>query len=79
MTARNFKAFKLFSKGQLVWLEMTHFLDGYPFKKLTPKRQGPFKIKEVLGKLVYRLDLKGQRKFHNVFYASLLTFYHETE
>jgi hypothetical protein len=79
MAARNFKDFKPFSKGQLVWLEMTHFSDGYPLKKLVPKRQGPFKIKEVLGKLVYRLDLKGQRKIHDVFHASLLTLYHETE
>jgi hypothetical protein len=58
---------------------MTHFSDGYPFKKLAPKRQGPFKIKEVLGKLVYRLDLQGQRKIHDVFHAFLLTPYHETE
>ena len=57
---------------------MTNFSDGYPFKKLAPKRQGPFRIKEALGKLVYRLDLKGQRKIHDVFHASLLTPYRET-
>lgn len=79
MASRFYRHFQPFSKGQKVWLEMTHFNDGYPFKKLAPKRQGPFTIKEVLGKLVYRLDLRGQRKIHDVFHASLLTPYHETE
>jgi hypothetical protein len=52
---------------------MTHFSDSYLFKKIAPKRQGPFEIKKVLGKLIYRLDLKGQRKIHDDFHASLLT------
>lgn len=58
---------------------MTNFQDGYPFKKLAPKRQGPFRIKEVLGPLTYRLDLRGQRKLHDVFHASLLTPFLETD
>ena len=60
MASRYYRDFVPFQKGQKVWLEMTNFSDGYPFKKLAPKRQGPFRIKEVLGKLTYRLDLKGQ-------------------
>lgn len=79
MACRSNRNFTPFTKGQLVWLEMTNFQDGYPFRKLAPKRQGPFRIKEVLGKLVYRLDLRGQRKIHDVFHASLLTPYHETD
>lgn len=78
MASRLHCKFKPFEKGQKVWLEMTNFNDGYPYRKLAPKRQGPFKIKEVLSPIVYRLDLRGQRKIHDVFNACLLSPYVET-
>ena len=56
---------------------MTH-----PTTKLAPKRFGPFKISRVLSPMVYQLILLAQQKqkrIHNVFHASLLTPYHETE
>lgn len=40
--------FSPFQEEQKVWLEMTHHEDGYPFKKLAPKRHRPFKIQKVL-------------------------------
>ena len=48
-------------------------------KKLRLKRQGPFKITEVLGPLTYRLQLPPQWKIHDVFHATLLTPYRATE
>lgn len=57
---------------------MTHHEDGYPFKKLAPKRHGPFRIQKVLSRLVYKLALLSNTKIHPVVHASLLTPYHET-
>ncbi|KAF8636973.1 hypothetical protein AX16_010921 [Volvariella volvacea WC 439] len=48
-----------------------------PFKKLAPKREGPFKITKVLGPVTFQLELPEQWKIHNVFHASLLTPYKE--
>ena len=56
---------------------MTH-----PMTKLAPKRFSPFKISRVLSLVVYQLILPTQwkqKKIHDVFHASLLTRYHETE
>jgi hypothetical protein len=56
---------------------MTH-----PTTKLAPKWFGPFKILRVLSPVVYQLILPAQwkqKKIHDVFHASLLTRYHETE
>jgi len=46
--------------------------------KLLPKRYGPFKITNVISKVVYQLELPPQWKVHNVFHASLLSPYHKT-
>lgn len=78
MFSRLYRKFSPFEVGQRVWLEMTNLNEGYLFKKLAPKRQGPFRIKEVLSPLVYKLNLKGQRRIYDVFHASLLTPYQET-
>jgi hypothetical protein len=43
------------------------------------KQEGPFKIKEVLGLVTYRLKLPTTWKIHNVFHAVLLKPYVETE
>ncbi|ESK81775.1 hypothetical protein Moror_5377, partial [Moniliophthora roreri MCA 2997] len=68
-----------FEKGQKVWLEAKNLATGYPSKKLAPKREGPFKILEILGPVTYRLDLPHQWKIHPVFHAALLLPYKETE
>ena len=51
----------------------------YQSRKLAPKWEGPFKIKEVLGPVTYQLTLLKQWKIHDVFYACLLTPYKETD
>ena len=64
---------------QKVWLEGRNLKILYATKKLAPKQEGPFTIKEVLTPLSYRLDLLKQWKIHPVFHAALLTPYRETE
>jgi hypothetical protein len=48
-------------------------------KKMAPKREGPFKVEEVLGPVTYRLKLLTNWKIHNMFHAVLLKPYIETE
>jgi hypothetical protein len=52
---------------------------AHPTAKLAPKRYGPFSIKRKISDVVYQLELPPQWKIHNVFHASLLTPYVETE
>ena len=46
---------------------------------MAPKREGPFKIVKILGPLTYRLKLPKPWKIHNVFHATLLRPYQETQ
>ena len=47
--------------------------------KLSPRRYGPFKVVAVISPVAYQIELPPQWKIHNVFHASLLTAYKETE
>jgi hypothetical protein len=71
--------FTLFKQGQKVWLEMKHYSNRYPFRKLAPKRHGLFKIQKVLSQLMYQLTLPKHMKIHPVFHVLLLSPYHGTE
>ncbi len=68
-----------FQKHQKVWLEGSNLKTTHPTAKLAPKRYGPFPINNKISDVVYQLDLPPQWKIHNVFHASLLTPYQETE
>ena len=46
---------------------------------MKPKREGPFRITEVLNPLTYRLQLPASWRIHNVFHATLLKPYKENE
>ncbi len=70
--------FEPYQINNKVWLEGTNLTTTHPTTKLLPKRYGPFKITDVISKVVYRLELPPQWKVHNVFHASLLSPYHET-
>ena len=70
--------FTPFEKNQKVWLDMRN-LEMNHHKKITPKREGPFEIDEVLGPVTYRLKLPTSWKIHNVFHAALLRPYIENE
>jgi Integrase zinc binding domain len=47
------KKFEPFKTGDKVWLESKNLKIGCPTKKLSPKREGPFIVQEVLSKLSY--------------------------
>ncbi|ESK83673.1 hypothetical protein Moror_2158 [Moniliophthora roreri MCA 2997] len=68
-----------FEKGQKVWLEGKNLDFGYPTKKLSPKREGPFEIEEVMGPVTYKLKLLKQWRIHPVFHVGLLSPYKETD
>ena len=70
--------FTPFKQGQKVWLDTRHMKTSY-HKKMAPKREGPFEIEEVMGPVTYRLKLPQEWKVHNVFHATLLKPYVETE
>lgn len=72
------RGFVPFTKGQKVWLEAVN-LRREGNKKFLPKREGPFVISEVLGTLVYKLKLPAQWRIHNVFHASLLSPFKQTD
>ncbi len=64
--------------GQQVWLDATHLKLPHQKAKLTPKHLGPFKITKEISPVAYQLALPINWRIHNVFHASLLNLYHET-
>ena len=46
---------------------------------MPPKREGPFKIEEVLGPVTYQLKLPESWRIHKVFHATLLRPYRKNE
>jgi len=73
------RGFTPFKKGEQVWLDQRNLKIGYQSRKLAPKREGPFTITEVLGPVTYCLQLPNQWRIHDIFHASLLLPYRETE
>jgi hypothetical protein len=71
--------YKPFEEGEKVWLEGTHLRLPYETMKLAPRRYGPFKVAAKISDVAYKLELPETWKIHNVFHASLLTPYKETE
>lgn len=67
------RGFKPFPKGDKVWLEATNLNKGYASSKVTPRREGPFKILEVLNPWNYQLKLPPTWKIHPIFHTTLLT------
>ena len=64
-----------FKLGDKVLLEGTNLKLPYPYRKLAPKREGPFEIIEVMGPVTFKLKLPKQWKKYPVFHAGLLTPY----
>ncbi len=67
-----------FLVGTQVWLEGTHLRLPYQATKLAPKRYGPFEITKEISPVAYQLRLPTAWNIHNVFHASLLSPYRET-
>jgi len=76
---RTTRGFIPFKKGEQVWLDRRNLKIGYQSRKLAPKREGLFTITEALGLVTYHLQLPNQWRIHDIFHASLLSPYHETE
>src|SRR5258707_5256192 len=68
-----------FLVGTQVWLEGTHLCLPYQATKLAPKRYGPFKITREISPVAYQLRLPVAWNIHDVFHASLLSPYRETD
>ena len=79
MAERVMRNFTPLKEGDKVWLEAKNLNTGLPYRKLKPKREGPFKVEKVLSPWTYRLELPFQWRVHPVFHASLLTPYQENE
>jgi len=60
MAEQSTRGFTPFKKGQKVWLDGRNLKIGYESQKLAPKREGPFKITEVIGPVTYCLKLPDQ-------------------
>jgi hypothetical protein len=71
--------YKPYQEQDQVWLEATNLKTTHPTTKLAPKWYGPFTIKKRISDVVFQLELPHQWKIHNIFHASLLTPYIETE
>ena len=65
-----------FKIGQKVWLDSRN-LKTYNNKKLSPRREGPFKILKQKGPVTFKLELPITWRIHDVFHASLLMPYTE--
>jgi hypothetical protein len=65
--------------GDLVWLEGANLKLTHPKMKLDAKRYGRFPITKEISPMVFQLTLPPQWRIHNMFHASLLTPYKETE
>jgi hypothetical protein len=66
--------------GSKVWLEATNLkLPSNLTLKLAPRWYGPFEVAAQISKVAYKLLLPSHWKIHNVFHASLLTPYRETD
>ena len=79
MKERITSTFSLWKVRDKVWLEATNLRLQYPSRKLAPRHLGPFEISQVLSPIVYHLQLPPTWKIHNVFHASLLSPYKQTD
>jgi len=72
--------FMPFEVGTKVWLEGTNLrLPSNITTKLAPRRYRPFMVATKISNVTYKLSLLPTWKIHDVFHASLLTPYKETD
>jgi hypothetical protein len=65
--------------GSEVWLDVTNLHTMGTNTKINPLQYGPFKITKEISPVGYQLALPSEWKIHDVFHASLLSPYTETD
>jgi hypothetical protein len=65
--------------GSEVWLDATNLRTMGTNTKINPLWYGPFKIIKEISPVAYQLALPSEWKIHDVFHASLLSPYTETD
>jgi hypothetical protein len=68
-----------YTVGDQVWLENKNLTLTHGTRKLHPRRHGPFQITKQISPVAYKLQLPASWTIHDVFHASLLRPYKETE
>ncbi len=68
-----------FQIREQVWLDASHLKLPHQKAKLTSKCLGPFRIIQEISPVAYQLELPTNWQIHNIFHASLMTPYHETQ
>jgi len=72
--------YKPFAIGDRVWLEGTNLnLPANITLKLSPRQYRPFRVVTIISNAAFKIELPSHWKIHNVFHASLLIPYRETE
>jgi hypothetical protein len=71
--------YRPFYEGKKVWLEETNLKTTHLTAKLSNKRHGHFLVTKVVSPVVFKLWLPASWKIHDIFHASLLSPYKETE
>jgi hypothetical protein len=68
-----------YKEGAQVWLEATNLKIKHQKTKLAPKWYGLFTMEREISPVAYQLRLPTSWGIHNVFHASLLSPYYETD
>ena len=70
---------KTFAPGDKVWLDACNLKIRTPFRKLSPWRNGPFKVLQKISPVAYHIKLPQTMKVNNVFHVDLLIPHCQTE
>ncbi|KAF7762626.1 hypothetical protein Agabi119p4_9219 [Agaricus bisporus var. burnettii] len=73
MANRSNRPWNALKVGDRVWLDNRNLPVPYASKKLSQRREGPFRVIRRTSPTTYELELPKRWKIHNKFHASLLT------